>query len=74
LHHGNARIAFRSTATGPLEEIVVTATRHEENLSKVPISVTAMTQDDMDVRGIKDILDMARFTPGVNIDNSSVAA
>jgi iron complex outermembrane recepter protein len=58
------------TTTGPLEEIVVTATRHEENLSKVPISVTAMTQDDMDVRGIKDILDMARFTPGVNIDNS----
>ena len=56
--------------TGPLEEIVVTATRHEENLSKVPISVTAMTQDDMDVRGIKDILDVARFTPGINIDNS----
>ncbi|MGB6306296.1 MAG: TonB-dependent receptor [Steroidobacteraceae bacterium] len=55
---------------GPLEEIIVTATRHEENLSKVPISVTAMSQDDMDVRGIKDILDMARFTPGVNIDNS----
>ena len=58
------------TNAGPLEEIVVTATRHEENLSKVPISVTAMTGDDMDVRGIKDILDMARFTPGVNIDNS----
>jgi iron complex outermembrane recepter protein len=56
--------------TGPLEEIIVTATRHEESLSKVPISVTAMTQADMDVRGIKDILDVARFTPGVNIDNS----
>jgi iron complex outermembrane receptor protein len=62
--------AAGADTTGPLEEIVVTATRHEENLSKVPISVTAMTQDDMDVRGIKDILDMARFTPGVNIDNS----
>jgi iron complex outermembrane recepter protein len=62
--------AAADTTAGPLEEIVVTATRHEENLSKVPISVTAMTGDDMDVRGIKDILDMARFTPGVNIDNS----
>ena len=30
--------------TGPLTEIVVTATRHEEGLSKVPISVTALTQ------------------------------
>ena len=56
--------------TGPLQEIVVTATRHEEGLSKVPISVTALTQDAMDVRGIKDILDVARFTPGINIDNS----
>ncbi len=55
---------------GPLQEIVVTATRHEENLSKVPISVTALTQDAMDERGIKDILDVARFTPGINIDNS----
>jgi len=57
-------------AVGPLEEIVVTATRHEESLSKVPISVTALTQEAMDVRGIKDILDVARFTPGINIDNS----
>jgi iron complex outermembrane recepter protein len=57
-------------ATGPLQEIVVTATRHEENLSKVPLSITALTQDAMDVRGIKDILDVARFTPGINIDNS----
>lgn len=56
--------------TGPLQEIVVTATRHEEGLSKVPISVTALTGDAMDVRGIKDIIDVARFTPGINIDNS----
>src|SRR6202522_1572590 len=57
-------------ASGPLQEITVTATRHEESLSKVPISVTALTQDAMDTRGIKDIIDMARFTPGVNVDNS----
>src|SRR5882757_5647698 len=57
-------------ATGPLQEIVVTATRHEESLSKIPISVTALTQEAMDIRGIKDIQDVARFTPGVRIDNS----
>ena len=57
-------------ATGPLQEIVVTATRHEEGLSKVPISVTALTQEAMDIRGVKDFQDVARFTPGVNIDNS----
>src|SRR6201996_1163186 len=56
--------------TGPLQEITVTATRHEESLSKVPISVTALTQEAMDIRGIKDFQEAARFTPGVNIDNS----
>jgi iron complex outermembrane receptor protein len=55
---------------GPLQEITVTATRHEESLSKVPISVTALTQDAMDLRGIKDFQDVAKFTPGVIIDNS----
>ena len=67
---GTAAGAASSEDVGPLQEIVVTATRHEEGLSKVPISVTALTQDAMDVRGIKDILDVARFTPGINIDNS----
>jgi iron complex outermembrane recepter protein len=57
-----------------LQEVVVTATRHEESLSKVPISVTALTQDSMDQLGIKDFQDVARFTPGVNIDNSGTNA
>ena len=56
--------------SGPLQEIVVTATRHEENLSRVPLSVTALTQEAIDLRGIKDFQDVARFTPGVSIDNS----
>ena len=56
--------------SGPLAEIVVTATRKEENLSRVPISVTALTAEMLDARGIKDFQDVARFTPGVEIDNS----
>jgi len=62
--------ASADAAEGPLQEIVVTATRHEESLSKVPISVTALTQEALDIRGIKDFQDVAKFTPGVNIDNS----
>ncbi|HEY2684461.1 MAG TPA: TonB-dependent receptor [Steroidobacteraceae bacterium] len=55
---------------GPLADIIVTATRHDESLSKVPISVTAVTQEAMDIKGIKDISDIARFTPGVTVDTS----
>jgi iron complex outermembrane receptor protein len=57
-----------------LQEVVVTATRREQSLSTVPISVTALTQDAMDIRGIKDFQDIARFTPGVTIDNSGTNA
>lgn len=60
-----------STDAGPqLEQVVVTATRRAEAISKVPMSVSALTQVNMDVRGIKDIQDVARFTPGIRIDNS----
>jgi iron complex outermembrane receptor protein len=55
---------------GVLQEITVTATRREESLSKVPISVTALTQESLDERGIKDFSEVARFTPGVNFDTS----
>jgi iron complex outermembrane recepter protein len=55
---------------GALKEIVVTATRHEEALSKVPVSVSAFTQEDMDQKGMKDFTDIVRFTPGVSIDQT----
>src|SRR5215469_9084803 len=68
--HAQEQTAAAETAPVGLQEVVVTATRREENLSKVPISVTALTQDALDSRGIKDFSEVARFTPGVNFDNS----
>jgi outer membrane receptor protein involved in Fe transport len=62
--------ASETGAAGGLQEIVVTATRREESLSRVPISVTALSQENLDLRGIKDFSEVARFTPGVNFDNS----
>ena len=55
---------------GGLEEIVVTATRREESISRVPISITAINQDAIDQKGIKDFSDIVRFTPGVAFDSS----
>jgi outer membrane receptor protein involved in Fe transport len=63
-----------TTSSSGLEEIVVTATRREENISKVPISITAMSQDDLDQKGIRDFSEMVRFTPGVSIDTSGTNA
>jgi iron complex outermembrane recepter protein len=66
----NADATTEPTATGALEEIVVTATRREESISRVPISITAFNQDMLDNKGIKDFSDVARFTPGVSFDTS----
>lgn len=62
--------AAEAAGAGDLQEIVITATRRAENLSKVPISVTAVTREELDVKGVKDIQDIARFTPGINVDVS----
>lgn len=51
-------------------EIVVTATRRAERLSKVPQSITAYNQASLDKRGVKDISGIARVTPGLQIDPS----
>jgi outer membrane receptor protein involved in Fe transport len=53
---------------GSLQEIVITATRHQEVMSKVPVSVSAFSQETLDLKGVKDFSDVAKYTPGVNID------
>lgn len=70
VHAADAVPAAESAAPEVMAEVTVTAQRREESLSKVPVSVTALTQADIDNKGIKDISDVARFTPGINVDNS----
>ena len=50
-------------ATG-LEEIVVTAQRREENLQKVPISVTALTAAALQTAGVGSTVELLNVTPG----------
>jgi outer membrane receptor protein involved in Fe transport len=62
--------AAASSDEGPaLEEITVTATRREEGISRVPISITALSQEAIDDKGIHDFSDVVRFTPGVAFDS-----
>ena len=62
-----------STAAAPVDpnEIIVTATRQSEAISKVPISISAFSQKTLDTKGIKTLADVARFTPGVRFDEGS---
>ena len=48
-----------------LEEIVVTAERHEENIQKTPISVTSFSAFEIQQRGIQSTVDIGENVPGV---------
>lgn len=52
-------------AQDQLQEITVTATRRAESLERVPISMNALSQQDMADAQIKNITDIASVTPGV---------
>jgi iron complex outermembrane recepter protein len=52
-------------------EIIVTATRKNEVLSKVPISVSAFSADTLDKRGVRDFADIIRQTPGVVFEQTN---
>src|SRR5882757_465660 len=56
-----------------LQEITVTATRQAELLSKVPISIAAFSEAQMDVQGVKQVDDLVRLTPGLNLTRNAVS-
>ena len=58
-------LADTASDQGQLAEIVVTATRRQEDIQKVPISVSTLTQADLTAAGIKNIADVAAAIPGL---------
>jgi iron complex outermembrane receptor protein len=53
-----------------LEEIVVTAERREASLQQTPISVAAFTAEQMELRGVETLEDIATLTPNLDIKGS----
>ena len=63
-------LSVGSPAWGQVEEIVVTARKRTENLQDVPLSVTAFGQEAIQRKGIRNVADVAQFTPSVQFDES----
>jgi iron complex outermembrane receptor protein len=55
---------------GALEEIVVTAEKRESTVQKTPISMTAISEAEIQARGFEDFRDIAQETPGVSMKTS----
>jgi outer membrane receptor protein involved in Fe transport len=67
---GDAAVAAPA-AGAEVGEIVVTATRKEQSLSKVAESISAFPAAKLDKLDIKNFADLAKFTPGITYNNDS---
>lgn len=54
-----------------IEEVVVTAQKRAENLQEVPIAISAFTGDNIKESGVKNLTDLGRYTPGVEMHNDT---
>lgn len=63
--------AASSSGETDLQEVVVTANRRREPLGRVPMSVSAYTQDQMDAQGVKRVDDIALLTPGLTFTHGA---
>jgi len=66
---GETGVAENST-TARLEEIVVTAQKRAERLQDVPISIVALTAEQLEKRNITDVDDLSRVVPGLTVISS----
>jgi iron complex outermembrane receptor protein len=53
-------------AADQLEEIIVTARQRAENITDVPVSITAFTATEIKSAGIERPVDFIALTPGVS--------
>lgn len=53
-----------------LEEVIVTATRREESLLEVPVSITALTGAELDLFGAIDITYLSQQSPNTTLEIS----
>lgn len=52
-------------ADGPIEEVIITARKKEENLQDVPISVTAFDADNLKAANVFSLDEISKLTPGL---------
>ncbi len=57
-----------------IEEIVVTARKRDESIQETPLSIQAFSADAISDRGIDNIADLTKFTPGMSFNGGTSRA
>ena len=53
------------------EEVIVTATKRELSIYDVPVAISAFTADAIEKQGIRDMTDIGKFVPNMNVTGFS---
>ena len=64
---------FADEPSAQIEEIVVSARRREEDLQTVPVSVVAYTADELEMRSISSLSEVAQATPNFTFGQQAQA-
>lgn len=59
-------------AQSALEEVVVTASRRVESIQSVPVSVAAVSSEQMEKMGVMDMEDLSLLVPNFEINSGSI--
>lgn len=65
-------MANAQSSAAPLEEIVVTARRREENLQEVPTAISAFSIEDLRDRNIEQVADLSAVVPNFSVSGGIV--
>ena len=63
-------VAQTETAAAEGNDIIVTAQKRSESLQKVPLSITVLTQADLEKRGVQSLYDVSRIAPSLAVVSS----
>lgn len=71
---GEANVSEQVEQQAPGGEIVVTATRRSETLSKVPLAVTAVNAQSLQNSGASDIRQLGQLAPSLMVSSTGTEA
>lgn len=65
--------AFTNNNRNSINEIIVTAEKHEEKLQNVPAAVTALTELDIDDAAIRNVDDVVKMIPNMTFNTTYIS-
>ncbi len=64
-------LAVATPALGQVDEIIVTARKRDENLREIPVSIEAITAEDIQRQGLTDLSRIAQQSASIKFDQGS---